>query len=145
MSRACSTESNDTAERPRTELEAAKAALATAEAEKATRAAEAADKAMDAGGGEAEVRTVGGIVAPFAGPYGPIIDGIVVGLLGGLLRARQQKMKALAIARAIQKAKNGGTAIDFANPTTKLALETMGPAAKKLVDEAQGGKATLPI
>lgn len=113
-------------------------AKVAAEARGDTVTAAAHDRAMSGEAFVDAVEGVGGVALPFAGPYGPIV-GVVMGLIVGLARAHNERKKALAIARAIERAKvAGGGVVNFNDPSTKLILNGMGAGSKKLVDEAQG-------
>lgn len=71
-------------------------------------------------------------------------------LLGGttlaaLIRAANGRRAARKIVVAIEAAKSNTNQIDFNNPATVATLDSMGRAAKRIVDEAQGTVNKLPI
>lgn len=97
------------------------------------------------GQAEAGVETAGditGVVAPFAGPYAPVVTAIA-GLVLGLFRSSQQKRRARAVVRSIEALKAAGK-ISLEDPVTKRVLDSVqGAEGKLLVDELQGRSAAV--
>lgn len=106
------------------------------------RAEQARDAFLAARQPDGSVDPVGGAIgaiSTFLPPpfnvLAPTLGAIGVGVVGWM----RERKKATALVGAIETAREVDPSFNqaFKNPNTKLALETMGPAAKKIVDTVQ--------